>query len=43
MVGQCYEQIGAKKFAKLAFEKLVKEYPRGSLKQVAEKKLALLK
>ncbi len=43
MVGQCYEQMGAKKFAKMAFEKLVKEYPRGSLKQVAEKKLALLK
>jgi tetratricopeptide (TPR) repeat protein len=43
MLGQCYEQIGAKKDAEIAFEKMLREYPRGSLKQVAEIKLALLK
>jgi TolA-binding protein len=43
MIGQCYEQMGAKKFAKIAFERLVKEYPQGSMRQVAEKKLALLR
>ncbi len=43
MIGQCYEQIGEKKLAMVAFEKMLQEYPRGSLKQVAEIKLALLK
>jgi TolA-binding protein len=43
MIGQCYEQMGARKFAKVAFEKLLKEYPRGTLTRVAERKLALLK
>jgi TolA-binding protein len=43
MIGQCYERIGAKKSAKLTYEKMLRIYPQGSLKQVAEKKLALLK
>ena len=43
MIGQCYEQMGARKFAKMTFEKLLREYPRGSLRQVVEKKLAFLK
>ena len=43
MMGQCYERKGAKQNAKLAFEKMLRIYPQGSLKQMAEKKLALLK
>ena len=42
MMGQCYERKGAKQNAKLAFEKMLRIYPQGSLKQIAEKKLALL-
>jgi TolA-binding protein len=43
MIGQCYERTGAKKNARMAFEQMLRMYPQGSLKQVAEKKLALLK
>jgi TolA-binding protein len=43
MIGQCYECIGAKKYATMAFEKMLQVYPRGSLKQITETKLALLK
>jgi TolA-binding protein len=43
MLGQCYEQTGFKKHAKETFQKLVMKYPSGSLKQMAEIKLALLK
>jgi len=43
MIGQCYERIGAKKSAKITYEKMLQIYPGGNLKQVAEKKLALLK
>ena len=43
MMGQCYERMGSKKDAKLAFEKMLQVYPRGSLKQITETKLALLK
>jgi TolA-binding protein len=42
MMGQCYERKGAKQNVKLAFEKMLRIYPQGSLKQIAEKKLALL-
>jgi TolA-binding protein len=43
MIGQCYEQIGANENAKATFEKMMRKYPTGSLKQMAEIKLALLK
>ena len=43
MIGQCYEQMGAKKLAINTFGKMLKEYPKGSLKQMAQKKLAFLK
>lgn len=43
MMGQCYEQIGANNDAKATFEKMMRKYPAGSLKQIAEIKLALLK
>jgi hypothetical protein len=43
MIGQCYERIGSKKSAKMTYEKMLQMYPQGNLKQVAEKKLALLK
>jgi TolA-binding protein len=43
MLGQCYEQTGSKNHAKETFQKLVMKYPVGSLKQMAEIKLALLK
>ncbi|MGD1045677.1 MAG: tetratricopeptide repeat protein [Bacteroidota bacterium] len=43
MIGQCYERIGAKKSAKMTYEKMLRIYPQGNLKLVAEKKLALLK
>jgi TolA-binding protein len=43
MLGQCFEQTGSKKNAKETFQKLVMKYPAGSLKQMAEIKLALLK
>ncbi|MGA3286091.1 MAG: tetratricopeptide repeat protein [Bacteroidota bacterium] len=43
MMGQCYEQRGANNDAKAAFEKMMRKYPTGSLKQIAEIKLALLK
>ena len=43
MIGQCYEQMGAKSSAKTAYEKMLRLYPKGSLKQIAEKKLAILK
>jgi len=43
MMGQCYEQIGANNDAKAAFEKMMRKYPAGSLKPIAEIKLALLK
>jgi TolA-binding protein len=43
MMGQCYEQMGANNDAKAAFEKMMRKYPAGSLKPIAEIKLALLK
>jgi TolA-binding protein len=43
MIGQCYERTGAKKSAKMTYEKMLRIYPQGNLKQVVEKKLALLK
>ncbi len=43
MIAQCYEQMGAVKFAKITFEKLLNDYPNGALKQISEKKIALLK
>lgn len=43
MIGQCYEQRGAKNYAAVIFKKMIKEYPQGDLKQVAEIKLALLR
>jgi TolA-binding protein len=43
MIGQCYERTGAKNSAKAAYEKMLQLFPHGNLKQVAEKKLALLK
>jgi TolA-binding protein len=43
MLGQCYERTGAKKSAKMTYEKMLQRYPQGNLKQVVEKKLALLK
>lgn len=43
MLGQCYERTGAKKSAKMTYEKMLQTYPQGNLKQVVEKKLALLK
>lgn len=43
MMGQCYEQMGAKKLAQATFEQMLREFPQGNLKQVAEIKLALLK
>ncbi len=43
MIGQCFERIGAKKYAKMAFEKILQIYPQGNLKQITETKLALLK
>lgn len=43
MIGQCYEQLGNMKSAKRVFEKMLRKYPGGSLKQMAEIKLALLK
>jgi TolA-binding protein len=43
MLGQCYERTGEKKSARMTYEKLLRLYPQGNLKQVAEKKLALLK
>jgi TolA-binding protein len=43
MIGQCYEQKGAKSSAKTVYEKMLQLYPKGSLKQIAEKKLAILK
>jgi pentatricopeptide repeat protein len=43
MIGQCYERTGAKNSAKVVYEKMLKLYPQGNLKRVAEKKLALLK
>ena len=43
MMGQCYEQMGANNDAKAAFEKMMRKYPEGSLKPIAEIKLALLK
>jgi TolA-binding protein len=43
MMGQCYEQMGANNDAKATFEKMMRKYPAGSLKQMAEIKLALLK
>ena len=43
MLGQCYERTGEKISARMIYEKLLRLYPQGNLKQVAEKKLALLK
>jgi TolA-binding protein len=43
MMGQCYERTGAKNSAKMTYEKMLRLYPQGNLKQVVEKKLALLK
>jgi TolA-binding protein len=43
MMGQCYERTGEKKSAKMTYEKMLRIYPQGNLKQVAEKKLALMK
>jgi TolA-binding protein len=43
MIGQCYEQVGAKNLAMKTFAKMLKDYPQGSLKKIAEKKIALLK
>jgi TolA-binding protein len=43
MIGQCYEQMGSLKDAKIAFEKMLRKYPVGNLRQIAEVKLALLK
>jgi len=45
MIGQCYERIGIgdKKSAIRTYEKMLRIYPNGDLKQIAEKKLALLK
>jgi TolA-binding protein len=43
MMGQCYEKRGEKMRAKRIFEKMLRAYPDGSLKQVTEIKIALLK
>jgi TolA-binding protein len=43
MIGQCYERTGAIRSAKMTYEKMLRIYPRGNLKQIAEKKLTLLK
>ena len=43
MMGQCYERTGENKFCKNDVRKIAAIYPQGNLKQVAEKKLALLK
>ena len=43
MIGQCYEQKAAKDFAKKTFAKMLRLYPKGSLKKIAEIKIALLK
>ena len=43
MLGQCYERTGNKKSARLTYEKMLRLYPQGNLKQVVEKKLSLLK
>jgi TolA-binding protein len=43
MIGQCYEEMGTKNHAKVMFRKMIREYPQGDLKQVAEIKIALLR
>jgi TolA-binding protein len=43
MIGQCHEQLGTKSYARTMFRKVIREYPQGDLKQVAEIKLALLR
>ena len=43
MIGQCYEQMGATNLAKLSFEQMLRSYPKGTMKQLAEKKIALLR
>jgi TolA-binding protein len=42
MLGQCYEQSGTPNMARAMFQKMLREYPKSSLKTVAEKKIALL-
>ncbi|HVN48290.1 MAG TPA: tetratricopeptide repeat protein [Bacteroidota bacterium] len=42
MLGQCYEQSGMPSMAKSMFNKMLQEYPKSSLKAIAEKKIALL-
>jgi TolA-binding protein len=43
MIGQCHEQLGARKSAKAFFTKMLEEYPEGNLKKVGEIKIALLR
>jgi TolA-binding protein len=43
MIGQCYEQLETKSYARTMFRKVIREYPQGDLRQVAEIKLALLR
>ncbi len=42
MLGQCYEQSGAPSMARAMFQKMLQEYPKSSLKSMAEKKMAFL-
>jgi TolA-binding protein len=42
MLGQCYEQSGTPGMAKAMFKKMMQEFPKSSLKPLAEKKIALL-
>lgn len=42
MLGQCYEQLGSPRLAQAAFQQGLKEYPRGSLRSVVERKIVLL-
>jgi|GEM_PF-1437231 len=43
MMGQCYERMGEKKSARTSYETVLRLYPHGTMKQIAEKKLTLLK
>jgi TolA-binding protein len=43
MMGQCYEQMGLKPSARKMFNKTIRDYPDGDLRQAAEIKLALLR
>ncbi len=43
MLGQCYERTGQKKLALETYEEMLRRYPSGKMKQIAEIKLALLR